>query len=43
MSPALAIGTAGSAFLLALGGFLWLRFGDVIFYAITEFGVLICG
>lgn len=43
MSPELAIGTVGSAFLLALGAFLWVRFGDVIFYALTEFGVLICG
>ncbi len=43
MNPSLAIGACGSAFLVALGVFLWLRFGDVIFAAMTEFGVLICG
>ncbi|GAB5378422.1 MAG: hypothetical protein AcusKO_48840 [Acuticoccus sp.] len=43
MNLGAAIGVGAGAFLLALGGVLWLGFGPVIYSAITEFGVLICG
>lgn len=43
MTPGLAIGIGGMAFLLGVGGGLWYAFGPVIFQAMTEFGQLICG
>lgn len=43
MSPSVAIGLGGAAFVLALGVTLWVEHGAVIFEALTAFGVLICG
>jgi len=43
VSPSVAIGLGGAIFALALGVTLWVNYGAVIFSAITEFGMLICG
>ncbi|WP_420392150.1 hypothetical protein [Acuticoccus sp.] len=41
MSGSLAI-AAGAAFLLAMGGVLWLAAGDAVFAALTEAGAYWC-
>lgn len=43
MNLAAGIAVGASVFLTALGAVLWLGFGPIIFSAITEFGLLICG